>query len=115
MITQVSHLFTVIYVVDARIMCDHVALVPMHRDYLYRQTIVPVCRQAGRVRMNYPDIVMSGRQFLLVLSCPPTGGSYAKKSTENNGNKKFIIFMTIFNDFIYEHLLKYKTLTMCET
>ncbi|MCH7731731.1 MAG: hypothetical protein IIB44_04335 [Candidatus Marinimicrobia bacterium] len=67
------------------------------------------------MRMNYPDIVMSGRLFLLVLSCPPTGGSYAKKSTENNGNKKFVFFMTILNDFIYEHLLKYKTLTMCET
>ena len=61
--------------------------------------------------MNYPDIIMSGRQFLLVLSCPPTGGSYAKKSTENNDNKKFVFFITILNDFIYEHILKYKTLT----
>ena len=41
--------------------------------------------------------------------------SYTKKSTENNGNKKLVFFMTILNDCIYEHLLKYKTLTMCET
>ncbi|MCH8068470.1 MAG: hypothetical protein IID16_04225 [Candidatus Marinimicrobia bacterium] len=64
--------------------------------------------------MVQTDKILLQRQFLLVLSCPPTGGSYAKKSTYNNDNKKFVFSITILNDFIYEHLPKYETLTMCE-
>ncbi|MCH7731027.1 MAG: hypothetical protein IIB44_00720 [Candidatus Marinimicrobia bacterium] len=49
-VTHVSYLFTVIHVLDVCRICDFVAL---EKFYHLRQTIVPVCRQAGRIRMNY--------------------------------------------------------------